>query len=339
MAQELFTRQELYSIVSQKEPVLFFLKKLFNAPAVISSEKNLRLEYFKEGEKASAYVERRSEGHLVDDVSLQAQSVEPPYLKPKMITSISGRATRMENENPFASGENPQARKARDIGEKAALLERQVQRTIELQCSDLLHKGEVKVRNLDNKTLREVNYNMPASHRVTLAAADRWNAATSNPRTTARNAHLKVSKGSGLTIDTCIMGSDASEAFIKNEEIKDLLKNTQQKLTDIQEEFVNMGVIYEGRIGSVDYFTYVANFKIGSTSYNVMDAKTAIYASSKSGAHVMYALPEHEQAVPTDRFPVTYEIEDPSGTIIQLHSAPLVNPNYIDGFYTAKVLT
>ena len=100
----------------------------------------------------------------------------------------------------------------------------------------------------------------------------------------------------------------------------------------------NMGVIYHGRIGAVDYFTYAANFKVGKSAIPVWPAKKVVFGASNSGARMMYALPEHEEAVATDRFPDSYMLDDPSGTIIQLHSAPLANPHYIDGFYTAKVL-
>ena len=334
----LFSRQELYEIIYERGPVQFLLKRFFNGEPIISSETLLRLEYYKSGRIASAYVNRRDQGHYVDDTNIQSKAIEPPYLKPKVLSSVTTRGQRAIGENPFASSTSNQQRKSQDIAMKLAELERQIQRAEELQCAEILSIGKFKVRNIDGKTLRTVNFDVPDENQVTLAGDKLWSAKDADITALARQAHIAVSQASGLTINTCVMGTDAADAFFKSSKINTLLQTTHPNFAQIQEQFQNMGVIYHGRIGAVDYFTYAANFKVGKSAISVWPAKKVVFGSSSSGARMMYALPEHEEAVATDRFPDSYTKDDPSGTIIQLHSAPLANPHYIDGFYTAKVL-
>ncbi len=168
----LFDRQSLYEILYERMPILFFLKRFFNGTPEISSESLLRLEYYKEGKIAAAYVGRREPGNMVEDVNLQSKPIEPPYLKPKSLTSVTSRGQRKMGQNPFNDSTSPQQRKAQETGEKLALLERQIQRAEELQCSDLLQTGEVNARDTENNTLRKVKFDMPASHRVTLTGDD-----------------------------------------------------------------------------------------------------------------------------------------------------------------------
>ena len=317
-----------------------FLKRFFSGAKKIASTQTVRLEYYKEGKTQAAYVGRREQGNMVDQMNIQSKAIEPPYLKPKTLTSVTTRSQRSIGENPFEA-HNPAQDKAADIGEKMAILERQIQRAEEVQCSNLLLNGKIEVKDIDGKKITDdINFDVPNSHRVTLSGNSLWSDTTNaNPLKQARDAHRKVSQASGLTIDTAVMGTDASEAFINHPKVQNLLQTTFPKFADIQEEFRDMGVIYFGRIGSVDYFSYEASVKLGTTTVNIMDTKKVIYGSSMSGAHMIYALPEHEEAVPTDRFPDMYTTDDPSGTVLQLHSAPLANPHYIDGFYTAQVLS
>ncbi len=334
----LFDRQQLYEIIYEREPVQFFLKRFFNATPEISNETLLRLEYYKSGKIASAYVGRREQGNFVESTNLQSKAIEPPYLKPRALSSVTTRNQRNIGENPFASTTSNQERKSQDIAIKLAELERQIQRAEELQCAEILSLGKINARNIEGKVLRTINFDVPDKNQVSLKAAERWTANNVDISALGRKAHILVSQESGLTIDTCVMGTDASDAFFASDKIDILLQTTQPNFAAIQEQYQNMGVIYHGRIGAVDYFTYAASFKIGKKTFDVWDPKKVVYGSKNSGARMMYALPEHEEAVATDRFPDNYSLDDPSGTIVQLHCAPLANPHYIDGFYTAKVV-
>ena len=48
---------------------------------------------------------------MVDDVNIQSKAIEPPYLKPKTLTTVTARNQRSIGENPFEPP-NPTSQKA-----------------------------------------------------------------------------------------------------------------------------------------------------------------------------------------------------------------------------------
>ena len=149
------------------------------------------------------------------------------------------------------------------------------------------------------------------SNDITLVGADLWSAATGVPNNNINTWRKLIYTKSGFTPTHMIMGSDASDAFFNNTQMKELfnLWNFKPGIVDQTNAVLNAGMQYEGRLKGMDIYT----------SYGE-------YADDTTGTLTPYMPANHvsiiAQGAPFDIHPcVIYDAQDDGkGGIITIES-------------------
>ena len=104
------------------------------------------------------------------------------------------------------------------VVEKLGMLQDKIERSYELQASQVLETGIVTLNSGDN-----IDFKRKATSLVALLAAAQWSAGTSNPYDDLENGATEIrTKGKSMgNIFNVILGSDAMNSFLNNTVVKE----------------------------------------------------------------------------------------------------------------------
>jgi hypothetical protein len=175
------------------------------------------------------------------------------------------------------------------------LKERVINRREEMACS-ILNTGKISVAQdnvefeydfgFKNDTLAN------GGHLISNAtSATKWNDGTSvDIIGNIREWKRAISRRSGLSADVCILGENASDAFIKDEKIQEMLDNNNLRVgrLDLNKDQVEGGT-YIGRFLGIDFYEYTQEYSIDdTTTANLVDPNKAIMFSTKVQSMLHY---------------------------------------------------
>jgi len=335
------TMQE--ALIERRAPRTFLIDMFFQDIKEFDTEK-VDIDIQRNKRVVASYVRRREQGQFVETQGYSTNSYAPPYLKPKMESNASKRRKRQIGNVIYANGKSNMDTVAEAMGKDLAFLDDMIVRTEELQAAQALFDGVVAIKDLDGeKVIEDIDFGRSASHDVTLTGGERWTQGASDPIKTIDTQNTVNVKSSGVQSDVCVMGTEAANAFISNEKVIRLLDVRNFEIGQLQLQAQSFGVKFLGYIDGVKYYRYDEWYfdEITQTEKPLLDPKKVLLGSSQAITSRSYGAIEHEEAGINAmmRFPWTYRIEDPSATIVQLHSAPLVIPHQIDAFSVIKVVS
>lgn len=242
------------------------------------------------------------------------------------------------------------------IGDEAAILMDKIDRSIELQCSQVLHTGTVELESAIN-----INFRRKAASMRDLGAGEYWDQATANPMShleTAGNFLRQVGKVQGNEIDM-ICGSGALLALQNNTIFKaraDLRRFTTDQIVMPQRQADAVGNIFQGEISAGSYkfriWTYPEFYDDASdvsTPY-VESNKVILVPNNPTFTLAYAAVPKIIRDVTNAEFPQAirniegkmvmgnYIDERTESHIFDVKSAPIAVPVSVDKIYTLQVL-
>jgi len=343
MSLPLFETRTMIAALEQRLPALSFLRDMFFSKEInVSTSKNVDIDIMKGKRRVAPYVNPRHEGKLVERIGYKAFSYVPPYVKPKMVTTAQDFLNRNQGETIYSAGDGPMQRAEKQLGKDLAEMEDQIIRVEEVQCSQLLQTGKVIVRGegVDD----EIDFQQSSANLPVLSGTDLWSNAAAEPLEKLREWKRQMLQLCGKRPDVCIMGSDAIDAFLKQQNVEQALDTRRINLGNIDPIEEAAGVTLYGRIKDVgiNIYTYDEWYVDPESGDEnpMIDPKKVILASTQARMAINYGAIQDLKAgnAAVQRFAKSWEKEDPSVRFVMVQSAPLCSLHQPDGVICATVL-
>ena len=325
-----------------------FLRDTFFKNTTKSESEYVDIDIYKGKRKISVYVSPYSQGKVRTRDGYETKTYKPPYIKEKRTTTAADLLKRSIGENIYSS--TPPSQKASEQLAKDLLeMDTCITRAEELQAAQALFQGKVilqKQKDDGSFMNEEINYSPSDTHKITLTGNDLWSDRNnSDPLVKLRSLRRMLIQDSGVNPDILIMSSDVIDAFLTHPVIKGTggLSPIKVQLGQISPQLLPNGVTYWGFLQDIacDIYSYDEWYldPVDNTEKAMVPAKKIFMGSTKARMDKLYGCIKDLSALyPVDRFPKSWEEEDPSARFLLMQSAPLLVPTQIDSFLTAQVL-
>ncbi len=341
---DLFETRTMLEALEERFPPKMFLKDTFfgGAPETWPTQ-HIDIDIQKGKRRVAPYVNPLAEGKIVAREGFHTNTYKAPYLKPKMVTTAQDFLTRDIGQNVYGSSEGPEQRAQKKLGKDLATLEDMILRREETQASELLHTGKVTV--IGDGVSDIIDFQMEATHIITLSGTDLWDNAASDPLAKLRELKRLAVKDSGLVPTKCVMGEDAIDAFLINANVTNQLDTRRIDLGLIDPVELSEGVTYYGRIKDVnlDLYTYEEYYvhPVTTVVTPMVEPKKILLGNPSARTSTNYGAIQDLDAggnfvVP--RFAKSWRSKDPSAQWLLVQSAPLLAMHQVDAFLAVQVL-
>jgi hypothetical protein len=333
----------LEALEELRTPNTFLLRKFFSAQRECTT-KAVDIDIYKGKRRVAAYVNRRAQGQVIDRAGYSTYTYEPPYVKPKMVTTVEDLLVRQPGEIVYSGNQNSASRAAIQLGKDLAELDAIITRAEELQAMQALFDGAVQVLDKDGEeVVADIDFQRSDSHTIDLTETGEvtWDESGATPLEDIRTWKRLIAKDAGIGADIAILGSSVADEFLKNADVRAVLDNRRMEFGNLIMEAQELGVTLFGVIEGVAYYAYDEWYvdPATGTETELVPAKKVLLGSTKARCERVYGVIEDAEGVfAVSRFPKTWTENDPSVRLLQLHSAPLVVPVQVDGFVVATVL-
>lgn len=353
MSISLFETRTMMQIVAQlKRPRTFLLDTFFPGFRQFDTT-NVDIDIFKGKRRLAPFVSPVMEGKVVEKLGYTTNSYKPPYVKPKMSTTAQEILNRQQGQVIYGTQSLPE-RAAAELGRNLGDLLDMITRREEWMAAQALNGGVINV--LGDGVNDTIDFQMSASHKITLAGGTLWTAAgTSHPINDLTTWARLCAQDSGMVPNVVVMGSDVANAFINHADIKGnggLLSTVKISLGQIQPQLLPNGVSYLGTITApslnVDLYVYDEWYisDADGLEYPMVPVNKLFMGSSNAQNSRLYGAIQDMAAVAelggsiiaVPRFPKSWVTEDPSVRWLMIQSAPLVALNQPDANVVATCI-
>lgn len=322
------------------EPNDFILKYLFKNTESFATTK-VDLDLYKGKRRVAGYVRRYEEGNFVEKIGYTTQTLEPPYLKPKEVIRPSDLYKRLPGEMISTGSSARTAALTKLVAQKMQELDDIIVRNEQVQANQALWEGKVTAFDNDGDTLFEVDFGRDSSL-ADAQVSTLWSANGADPLKDLKAMGRASHKKSGFKSDFCFMGEDAADKFLSLTAVQQGLSKDWSRRGELAYELDSLGGIWLGRADGLDIWAFDETYLdlITETEKTLFPAKKVLVGSTRAMATRLYGGIEHNSSLnASPRYFSTYDQEDPNGTVIQLHSAPLMVLKHPDAYCVRTVLT
>ena len=339
---DLFDTRTMLAALEQMLPPKTFLRDTFFGTVETSNTKYVDIDIMKGKRRLAPFVAPTKEGKLIERIGWKTNSYEPPYVKPKMVTTAQDFLKRDIGNTIYGAQDTAFTRAAKQVGKDLKELDGIITRREEWMASKLLSSGQVRV--LGEGVDETIDFQMEASHLITLSGTDLWSDQTnSTPIEDLRAWRRLILKDSGRSVTDVVMGSAAIDAFLDHPDVRGKLDTRRIDLGEIRPQELAQGVLYYGRIRDVNVDLWVYDEWYIDPESNIeepmVDATHVLMGDRTARTARHYgAIQDLKANASVARFPKSWEEEDPSVRFLMLQSAPLLALHQVDAFIRAKVL-
>lgn len=294
-----------------------------------------------------------SGGTVMKGRTLENNSVTAPRLRPKRpFTAQDLLDVRAPGATPYIPrGAAPQidAMQAKIADQQSDFVD-SILLTAEYWCGQVLQGGKVLV-DYEGGSQAEIDYKMPADHKIVLAGADKWNDAAATPDDDLREWSGLINAKTGLSLDFAVLGKSALTAFLGSPRVRDLLDRRRIEAGLISPNVKNF---YLGTFVGVDMFAYSPILPGVDGTPKAFLADDAVVggsymAEASTEFGLIMDLDAHMGADPADAlvtgasvqakmFSKAWTQKDPSSLTLVVESRPLPVMWLPEGFIHADVL-
>lgn len=328
----------LEAINGTPRPRTFLRERLFGGKFT-AFESDYVLADFQKGRRALApFVSRTIGGTLVEKLSMTTSRMQPPMVAPRGIYRGSDAFERLPGEI-IGGSMSPDDRAQQAIAAQMALQDDMDTRTEEFMCAQLLTLGKMVIKGEGVDT--EIDFGHTQTE--TLTGNDVWGGSASAIRKNLRDWKRQVIQASGITPDTLVLGADAADLFLSDEQILFQLdiRNAQMGNVDVRD--LPNGAQYLANIEGLDVFGYDEWYDDSGTAQPMIPAKAAVIFPSSDrniGAQMLYAAyydATDEVTYVGARIPRTWTDKASNARYIEMITFPLPFLPDVDSWLIAKV--
>jgi len=338
----IFEPRRLIGLMNQTKPKSSFLLDTFFKKRTTHDTRSVEVDIIKGRRRLAPFVSPLSKGVQVDRVGAVTRTVTMPYIK-VFIPTRAGQALDAKRPGSTVYQQTPQQRINNILATDIVTLRDLVDRREEAMAADALVNGSVTAvgEGIDVK----VDFLRPASHRViNTGTANAWDAANVDILKQLRTHARLITKSSGLNPTICVMGSAASDAFVKQMETKSSSPLSMVKITSgaIKLDGIQHGATYLGNVQGVDFYEYNEWAEdVAGVEQPLLAPNQVIFGSTQGESAVHYGAIE-DLAVgrnwATPYFVKSYVEDNPSARFLLAQSAPLPALHRIESIMSIDAL-
>ncbi|HOW51759.1 MAG TPA: major capsid protein [bacterium] len=324
-----------------KVPGRFLMDRVFKKQQQVFAQ-TVDVDLISGNEKLAPFVAPLEGGVVVQKLGMTTNTVKLPRIRMKKnINSLDADLTRAAGQGIYigaADGIN-QARREK-IALELADLKNKTYRTIEYMCAKAL-QGELVVTQ-DNLAF-SIDFQIPSGNKINLTGANRWNQTTAKIRANIR-AYKKLIAKTGFAADILLLGSAAAEAFLDDEDVRDLLdkRNITAGALNLDGAMMPKNMDFLGRFMGLDVYEYGEEFEQENGSKAAFLSENNIIMLASEAEFVRYnglILDEPtEPAVAMEFFSKSWNEKDPAATWLLSESDPLPVPRRPGAIVTGAVI-
>lgn len=350
-----WTTRELLQVQRQLLPTRKFLRETFTRQGQAFVATKLDVQYKKGHRKTAPFVHPLLPGKVMTREGFQQSTYEPALIKPaRPITTLD------ISESGFGENEyslKTPAQRAQELQvEDQADLDDAITRREEVMVSDLIFTG--KVRQIGDGVKQELDFDF--TNRQVLTGAARWSEPTSTPFMNLANFKLAVQQKSSINTTRVLMAADVAQAFLSHPDVQSWINNNGGMgafgaiaPTDQIDGASYIGrITYPGAILELWMYTetYLEDWNDDGTEKATPEVRQLVpnghiallpsgnpFEFRYGGITIMGEDGEF-QTIPGNRVPQSWTTREPAVRWLQVNSRPMIIPDNVDGWYTAKVL-
>lgn len=346
MSLNIFDTRTMLEALEQLKPARSFLLDMFFRRINVSNSKYVDIDIYKGKRRLAPFVNPRLEGKVVEKRGYKTYTYEPPYIKPKMVTTAEDLLQRSMGNHIYMDNMSPAEKAAEEVGKNLAELDEMITRREEWMAAQVLTTGKIVVKGdgVDD----EIDFLMEATHLPTLSGGALWSApTTAKPLDDFRDWKRRVAQDSGVVPTDAIIGSSAYENFMACNQItgaNGLFDLRRVNVGEINPRDLGNGVSYIGTITEIglDLWTYdewYVDEYDNDTEKPMMPVDKVLLGNPAARTQRQYgAIRDITALASVPRYPKSWEEPDPSARYIMLQSAPLPSLHQVDAFLCATVL-
>lgn len=337
-------------LVERMPKVQTFIKSTFFRNVETFDTQKIDVDFKKGNRQLAPFVHKKIGGVTIDNEGYETNTYEPPLVAPNKITTVDDILKRTPGESLYG-GKSPNQRAVEKMQRDFTELDEMITRREEWMCCQALFTGKIPILDKDGKELQaEIDFQF--TNKVTLSGADAWNKKTGGKIKQLKEWRKQVQKTGFVNCNICIMGDEALEAFIMDEEVQKLLDVERYDLAVIKPRELPNGVTYIGTIQGegMDIYSYNEWFLDNWTDKDKPENKPLVptnavallsteanYSMYYGGVGVVDESGKTIAVVEGSRIPEQWVERRPPRRFLQLNSAPLCVPHEVDSWYVATV--
>ena len=339
MAIDIFEVRSMLRQIEQMKAAQSFLRDMFFPEVNVSTTPKVDIDIVKGKRRVAPYVSPKLEGKVVARLGFSTNTVEPPHVKPKMVTDAEDLYKRQPGQTVYEGGLTPLQQAGMQLGKDMRELTDMIDRVEELQAAEALRTGKVTISG--EGVEMEVDFQMSADHIVTLTSTAKWSDAGSDPLANLRTWRRKILQDSGMVPDVAVFGSSVIDTFLNHAKVQNLLNNRRIDLGFINPQALPNGVTYYGYINEValDVYGYDEWYLDSAGDEQPMLPANRILMGSTRARNVRHygAIKDVEVGdFAVRRFPKSWTQKDPSQRFLMVISAPLMALHQVDAFMSIQ---
>lgn len=350
MAISIYDPRTMGKLVERMPKVHTFIKSTFFRNMETFDTQKIDVDFKKGNRQLAPFVHKKIGGATIDNEGYQTNTYEPPLVAPNKITTVDDILKRTPGESLY-NGKSPNERAVEKMQRDFKELDEMVTRREEWMCCQALFTGKIPILDKDGKEIQaEIDFNF--TNKETLAAAKKWTTTQGGKIAQLKAWRKKVQKTGFVNCNICLMGADALEAFLADEEVQKILDVRRFEVAVIAPKELPNGATYIGTIHEMgmDIYTYNEWYLDNWTDKTKPEDKPLLPANvvallSTEAEYSMYygAVGIVDEAGKTiavvegSRIPEQWVERKPARRFLQLNSAPLCVPHEVDSWYIAEV--
>ena len=338
----IMTPREMMDVLRQaKAPSTWLLDTFFPSRKQHTASKVDIDIVTKDGRKLAPFVSPKLQGKVMKHEGFKTNTFSLPYVKILTTVEANDVEQRLPGETIYDLQESPEQRAARILGEDLAEAKGRIVNRKEYMAAQLLNSGVV---NCDGDgTELEIDFEMPATHKITLTNTDLWTNDASDPIADIEEWVELVAEDSGIYPTDLILGKDSAAAFRGNKKILELIDNRRVELGTLQPEMIAQGVRRLMYLPScnVTVWQYSASYVDDSNVAHKFVPDDAAWLASrgaKVGQHFGLIKDLDVGNAAVEFFAKSWREKNPSAEFLLVQSAPLVAMHQSSAFLRATVV-
>ena len=350
MAISIYDPRTMGKLVERMPKVHTFIKDTFFKNVETFDTVKIDVDFKKGNRQLAPFVHKKIGGATIENEGYETNTYEPPLVAPNTVTTVDDILKRTPGESLY-NGKSPNQRAVEKMQRDFQKLDEMITRREEWMCCQALFTGEIPILDKDGKAIQEV-IDFGFTNKVTLTNKDKWSEGTSGKIAQLKKWRKEVQKKGFVNCNVCLMGDDALELFLKDDEVLKVLDVRRAEVAVIAPRELPNGATYIGTIhelgmdiyGYNEYF--LDNWSNPSTPEDkpLLPSNTVALLSTEAQYSMYYGAvgiaDENGKTISVQegiRVPEQWVKRTPARRFLQLNSAPLGVPHEVDSWFVAIV--
>ena len=350
MAISIYDPRTMGKLVERMPKVRTFIKSTFFRNVETFDTEKIDVDFKKGNRQLAPFVHKKIGGVTIANEGYQTNSYEPPLVAPNKITTVDNILKRTPGESLY-NGKSPNQRAVEKLQRDFTELDEMITRREEWMCCQALFTGKIPIMDKNGKEIQaEIDFNF--TNKEVLAAAKKWKTTQGGKIAQLKKWREKVQKTGFVNCNICLMGADALDAFLTDEEVQKVLDVRRFEVAVIAPKELPNGATYIGTIHEIamDIYTYNEWFLDNWTDKEKPEDKPllppnivallsteATYSMYYGGVGIVDEKGNTIAVAEGARIPEQWVERRPARRFVQLSSAPICVPHEVDSWYIAEV--